>query len=114
GLAAAARPGKTRTSPPRSRKCRRIRLTDWRENMPNRLQHTLASDGFSEPLYLRLLGKLASSLDSSRQAVLSGDVGQLEQLTAEQAVLWARILPLAEADHKRCRNDGVQAEAGRA
>jgi hypothetical protein len=82
--------------------------------MPNTLRNPLATeadDGFPHPLHLQLLAELASSLEGSRHALLSGDVGQLEQLTVEQALLWARILPLAEADHKRAPA-GVQAEAG--
>ena len=73
---------------------------------------TEADGAFPDPLHLLLLGELATSLDASQQVLLSGNVGRLEQLTAEQAGLWARILPLAEADHQRAQSAGVQAEGG--
>jgi hypothetical protein len=118
GLTAAAkRKKKMRGTPPKSRKFRRIRSISWRENMPNTSRNPLATeadDGFPHPLHLQLLAELASSLEGSRHALLSGDVGQLEQLTVEQAMLWARILPLAEAEDKRAHNAGVQPDAGAA
>jgi hypothetical protein len=90
-------------------------LTSWRENMPNTSRNPLATeadDGFPHPLHLQLLAELASSLEASRHALLCGDVGQLEQLTVEQALLWARILPLAEAHDKRAHTAGAQPDAG--
>ena len=85
--------------------------------MPNTSHHPLATetdDGFAHPLHLQLLAELASSLEASGHALFCGDVGQLEQLTVEQALLWARILPLAEAEDKRTHNAGVQPDAGAA
>jgi hypothetical protein len=83
--------------------------------MPNTSHNPLATeadDGFPHPLHLQLLADLASSLEASGHALLCGDVGQLERFTVEQALLWARILPLAEADDKRAHNAGVQPHAG--
>jgi len=85
--------------------------------MPNTSRNppaTEADDGFRHPLHLQLLAELASSLKTSRHALLCGDVGQLEQLTVEQALLCARILPLAEADDKRAHDAGAQPDAGAA
>jgi hypothetical protein len=83
--------------------------------MPNTSRDPLATeadDGFPHPLHLQLLAELASSLEASQHALLCGDVGQLEQLTVEQSLLWARILPLAEGDDKRAHNAAVEPHVG--
>jgi len=45
-------------------------------------------------LYLQLLRELADRVESSTQAVVSGDVARLEAGTAEQCRLWQKIVSL--------------------